>query len=98
MNNSVIESVLSQKCLGVDLDNRLIFDIDIENLCEKICSGIGALRRIKLFVPLRSSKLLYTAMIQPYFDYCSPLWDTCGKVHKDKLEVLQASKLERREL
>ena len=24
MNNSIIESVLSQKCLGVDLDNRLI--------------------------------------------------------------------------
>ena len=36
MNNSIIESVLSQKCLGVDLDNRLIFDIHIENLC-KIC-------------------------------------------------------------
>ncbi len=24
MNNSIIESVLSQKCLGVDHDNRLI--------------------------------------------------------------------------
>ncbi len=54
MNNSIIESVLSQKCPGVDLDNRLIFDIHIKNLCKKICSGIGALRRIKPFVPLRS--------------------------------------------
>ena len=54
MNNSIIESVLSQKCLGIDLDNRLIFDIHIENLCKKICLGIGALRRIKPFVPLRS--------------------------------------------
>ena len=44
-NNSIIESVLSQKCLGVDLDNRLIFDIHIENLCKKICSGIGALSK-----------------------------------------------------
>jgi hypothetical protein len=34
MNNSIIESVLSQKCLGVDFDNRLIFDIHIENLCN----------------------------------------------------------------
>ncbi len=89
MNNSIIESVLSQKCLGVDLDNRLIFDIHIENLCKKICSGIGALRRIKPFVPLRSLKMLYKALIQPYFDYCSLLWDTCDKVHKDKLQVLQ---------
>ena len=73
MNNSIIESVLSQKCLGVDLDNRLIFDIHIANSCKKICSGIGALRRIKPFVPLRSLKMLYKALIQPYFDYCSPL-------------------------
>ena len=29
MNNSIIESVLSQKCLGVDLDNRLIFTLRI---------------------------------------------------------------------
>jgi hypothetical protein len=72
MNNSIIESVLSQKCLGVDLDNRLIFDIHIENLCKKICSGIGALRRIKPFVPLLSLKMLYKVLIQPYFDYCSP--------------------------
>ena len=87
MNNSIIASVPSQKCLGVDLDNRLIFDIHIENLCKKICSGICALRRIKPFVPLRSLKMLYKALIQPYFDYCSPLWDTCGKVHK--FQVLQ---------
>ncbi len=88
ITSSIIESVLSQKCLGVDLDNRLIFDIHIENLCKKICSGIGALRRIEPFVPLRSLKMLYKALIQPYFDYCSSLWDTCGKVHKDKLQVL----------
>jgi hypothetical protein len=89
LNNSIIESVPSQKCLGVDLDDRLIFDIHIENLCKKKCSGICALRRIKPFVLLRSLKMLYKALIQPYFDYCSPLWDTCGKIHKDKLQALQ---------
>ena len=84
MNNGIILSVPSQKCLGVDLDNRLLFDIHIENLCKKICSGIGALRRTKPFVPLRSLKMLYKALIRPYFDYCSPLWDICAKVQKDK--------------
>ena len=89
INNNIIESVRSQKCLGVDLDNRLAFDIYIENICRKICSGIGVIRRIKPFVPLRSLRMLYKALIQPYFDYCSPLWDTCGKVLKDKLQVVQ---------
>ena len=36
INNSTIESVRSQKCLGVDLDNRLAFDIHMENICKKI--------------------------------------------------------------
>ena len=89
INNNIIESVRSQKCLGVDLDNRLAFDIYIDNICRKICSGIGVIRRIKPFVPLRSLRMLYKALIQPYFDYCSPLWDTCGKVLKDKLQVVQ---------
>jgi hypothetical protein len=33
--------------------------------------------------------MLYKALIQSYFDYCSPFLHTCGKVHKDKLQVLQ---------
>jgi hypothetical protein len=46
-----LSSVVSNKCLGVDLDDRLAFHINIEEICKKICSGIGALRRIKPFVP-----------------------------------------------
>ena len=78
-----------QGVLGVDLDNRFTFNIHIENICKKICSGIGVIRRIKPFVPMCSLTRLYKALIQPYFDYCCPLWDTCGKVLKDKLQVLQ---------
>jgi hypothetical protein len=55
---------------------------------QKDMFGNRCLKRIKPFVPSRSSKI-YKALIQPYFYYCSPLWDTCGKVHKDKLQVLQ---------
>ncbi len=28
--------------------------------------------------------------MQPYFDYCSPLWDTCGKLLRDKLQRFQS--------
>jgi hypothetical protein len=59
MNNDVISSVVSNKCLGIDLDDRLTFDINIEEICKKICSGIGALRRIKPFVPQTSLVTLY---------------------------------------
>jgi hypothetical protein len=28
-------------------------------------------------------------LIQPYFDYCSPLWDICGTQLLDKLQKFQ---------
>ena len=31
------------------------------SICSKVSAGIGAVRRVN-------------AIIQPYFDYCSPLW------------------------
>jgi hypothetical protein len=67
MNNNVISSVVSNKCLGVDL-------INIEEICKKICSGIGALRRIKPFVPQSSLVTLYKSLIQPYLIIALP----CG--------------------
>ena len=33
--------------------------------------------------------MIYNALIQPYFDYCSPLWDICGKHLLDKLQKFQ---------
>ena len=53
------------------------------NICKKACAGIGALRRIKPFVPLCTLVTLYRSLIEAYFDYCSPLWDTCSKQLKN---------------
>ena len=50
---------------------------------------LGALRRFKLFVPLYNLGNLYNSHAQPHFDYCYPLWDTCGKKLKDKLQKIQ---------
>lgn len=42
------------------------------------------------FKTLNSKKGEYRSLIEePYFDYCSPLWDTCGKQLKDKLQKIQ---------
>ena len=50
INCNIVLSVFSQKCFGICLDERLAFDAHIEDLCKKICSGIGVLRRIKSLV------------------------------------------------
>ena len=89
INNNVVLSVFSQKCLGIYLGERLAFDARIEDLCKKICFGIGLLRRIKSLAPKECLLKLYKSLIQPYFDHCSPFWDTCDKTLKNNLQTLQ---------
>ena len=59
-------------------------------MCKKASAGIGAIQRIKLFVPPSSLENVYKYLVQPYFDYCAPIWDTCGETLTDKLQKLQS--------
>ena len=89
IDNNLVSRLPSNKCLGVLLDEKLTFETHSEYMCKKTCAGIGALRRIKPFVPLCALVTLYRSLIESYFDYCSPLLDTCGKPLKDKLQKNQ---------
>jgi hypothetical protein len=71
------------------MDERLSWDKYIYSICSKVGAGIGAMRRVKPFVPLSTTKMLYNAIIQPYFDYCGPLWDNCRIGLKDRLQKYQ---------
>jgi len=57
---------------------------------KKASEGIGAMRRIKSFVPVETLEKVYKSLVQPYFEYCSPLWDNGGKSLKDKLQRFQS--------
>ncbi len=72
INNKPIPKIDHYSCLGVDMDERMSWEKHVECICSKVSAGIGAMRRLKPFVPLSTLKMLYNAIIQPYFDYCSP--------------------------
>ena len=55
-------------------------------ICEIVGTGVGILRRIKPYVPANILKSIYNALIQPYFDYCSPLWGVYNKTLRDSLQ------------
>jgi hypothetical protein len=76
MNNTPVTRTGKYTCLGMDIDEKLTLDADIDSICSKVSAGIGAMKRIKPFVPPATLQTIYKALIQPYFDYCSPLWDT----------------------
>ena len=94
INNVPVPRTGTYTCVDVSLDERLTREKHIDTICANVGAGIGVMRRMKPFVPTETLKLTYEALVQPYFNYCSPLWDNCGIGLKDKL---QKSKIALRE-
>ena len=75
--------------LGLIIDDRLSLSNHIKELCRKISSAIGALRRIRSLISQSTAEQIYNALIQPYFDYCVPVWDGLSSYPCEKLQKLQ---------
>ena len=84
-----VEQVLTTISLGETIDDKLSWNCYIKKLTKKIARGIGAMIRIRHLVPQATLNLIYQALIQPHFDYCSTVWGTCGVTLQDKLKKLQ---------
>ena len=89
IKNQLVSRARSFSCLGVKLDESLEWNDHIEMICKKVAAGIGLMKRIKPYVPAYTLQTIYSALIQPYFDYCSSLWGVCNKTLKDKLQKFQ---------
>ena len=70
----------------VHINEKLSWESHTDTICKKDSAGIGAMIRIKLFVPVNTFEKLYKSLVQPCFEYCSPSCDNCGKLLKDKLQ------------
>ena len=70
-NGKPMPRINTQVCLRVNLDENPSWASHIEMICKKASSGIGAIKRIKLFVPMHTLESIYKSLVQPYFDYCS---------------------------
>ncbi len=58
-------------------------------LCKKVASAIGALKRVRSFITIDASTQIYQGLIQPHFDYCCTVWDGLGETLSIKLQKLQ---------
>ena len=84
-----ISRVEHTKSLGLNIDDRLSWSNHIKDLCRKISSAIGALRRIRPLISQSTAVQIYNALIQPHFDYCAPVWDGLSSYLCEKLQKLQ---------
>ena len=91
LDSQLICTAEHAKSLGLIIDYWLSWSYHIREQCRKISSTIGALKRIRS--PISRSTAVQicnvNALIQPHFDYCSPLWDGLSYYLCEKLQKLQ---------
>lgn len=76
------------KCLGVIIDEHLNWKSQIESIIKKVTIGLCTLKSIKSLINRDNMIKVYKATIEPYFDYCSLVWDGIDATLTNKLQIL----------
>ncbi len=90
IDNEPLNQVTVAKYLGMFIDSNLKWDDHINNLVPKISAKIEILRSLGKIVPINTLKQLYTAIIQPHFDYGDMVYDSASGTNKTWLQKLQS--------
>ena len=89
MSGKSITRVHKVKSLGLLIDEPLTWKDHVDETVKKISKAIGALKRVRTFISVKTGLQIYHALILPYFDYCSSVWGECSVTLCDKLQKLQ---------
>ena len=85
INGTPIKQVSQAKSLGVYVDENHSWTTHT----KEIASGIGALKRVRPFVPVNTLMTIFNSLVQPHFNYCCKIWDSCCKTLAAKLQKPQ---------
>ena len=80
--------------IGITIDNLLIFNKHIDNLCRTANYKLHALRRIRKYLSLEKAKPLWNASINSQFNYAPLVWIFCRNktIFKDSRDSPQTTK------
>ena len=87
IENQQIKQVNECKTLGATIDQHLSWKRNTDKICKKVTAGISAIRHIKSFVDQDTLVFIYNAIVRPYFDYCSEVWDVFKNCKIEQLEL-----------
>ena len=73
IDDQIIKRVDHTKSLGLTIDDHLSWCNHVDEICKKVSSAIGALKRVRPFISKETAIQIYNALIMPHFDYCSPV-------------------------
>ena len=68
-----LDVVHDMKLLGLTIDSSLSFKAHIKSVRNKVNGKVGALRRVRKFIPSELMVNIYKAFILPHLEYCAPV-------------------------
>ena len=89
IGNTQLNSVSSQKLLGLHIDETLSWTQHIDYLCSVISSRISLLRQLSYYVPENIQKIYYQSHVLPMIDYGSISWGSISKMNIERINKLQ---------
>ena len=89
INNHEIDRVYSTKFLGVIIDHKLNWKDHVANVKSKLHKSLSIMYKVKNFLSECTLKLLYSALLLPYLNYCSEVWGKCCSTVLAPIVILQ---------
>ena len=86
IDNVIIKSSNSVRLLGVAIDQNLMFNGHISDICNKANQKISALLRIRNFLNTKQAETLSNSYILSAFNYCPLIWMFCNKTASKKID------------
>lgn len=90
IGGELLEFALSEKDLGVHINQKLNFDENCNILLTKANQKFGLMKRTCHFVhDLKRKRCLYLSLVRSLFEHCSPVWHPNNLTMLAKLENFQ---------
>ena len=85
----ITTSSLSEKILGLTIDNNLNFSHHISNICKTANQKLNALLTVLANVNSDKCTLLINYFIKSHFRYCPLIWRFCNQKSMKKVNKIQ---------
>ena len=88
-SRSELSKTKSEKDIGVMIDDKLKFDIEINSLANKANQIMGVIRRSYEYLDECNFKLLFKGLVRPHLEYAAPVWMPMYKKDITTIENVQ---------
>ena len=89
IGQNIINHKTNLKYLGVVIDEKMSWKNHVNYLCSKLAKGCWSISKLRNYVDLHTSRILYYSLIYPHLQYCISSWERATKSVLKPLSIIQ---------